>query len=360
MIFRKAKPVVAALRARLGRLARPTPRNKQEVETALSEPEGGGEAGQTDGQNLTAPFYEGDIQAQYSDSGTAQRQDEAQRAKGDPYLRTQVRQNWIMVAATIVIAFATVITTVTGLYQWQAIQKQLASADESSKQTDRLIKAMEKQSDASQDIAEQNKELVGQSGEQTKAMAAQADASQTQADASIAQAEAAKQSVTASVTSARAAERSARISQQAFSVGERPYVAVKSVTMGNLAVGQAPIIGVEFINSGRTPALNTSLQIRFTAAARRLPETKEEMRQPNSGIKLFMPSGEIITQRIRTEWAPTQEQIEGVKKGTVFLYVFGTAYYDDGAGEHHIMDFCALYNHVEKAFNFCRGQNTST
>jgi hypothetical protein len=251
------------------------------MEAAPSEREGGGEAEQAEGQNLATPLYEGEVQTQHADGGAAQRQDEAHRAEGDPYLRTQVRQNWIMVGATIVISFATVITTAIGYYQWQAIQKQLASADETSKQTDRLIGAMQKQADAataqantSQAIAEQNKELVGHAGEQADASLTQANASQdlvrqnselvahageqaqasqTQAAASVAQAEAAKQSATAAQTYAGAAERSAQVAERAFTVGERAYLHVRKMTLEKYPV-DCLCIRVNYVNAGRLPA----------------------------------------------------------------------------------------------------------
>jgi hypothetical protein len=229
-----------------------------------------------------------------------------------------------------------------------------------SKQTERLISAMQKQAEASQSVADQNRELVKHAGEQAKALTVQANASQTQANASVAQAEVARQSLGAAQISARAAEQSAQAATQTFNLGERPYVSSVEGKIIDLTLGKQPSAAVTFKNNGRTPAYNVTVETTIAGLLSALPEN------PNYGnipfhSTFFLPAGGQFVQTVASDTVLTDKHIDAINNGVMYVYVFGRGTYYDGLKRRYDFKFCFFYSPASPSgLLVCSQHNTSS
>jgi uncharacterized membrane-anchored protein YhcB (DUF1043 family) len=305
MIFRKARPLAAAIRAAAVRLVRtPSPRHEDQVEAAPSGGEGGDEAEHTDQQQPTAPPYEGEIQTNHASSGTAQQQREAKSTEGDPYLRTQVRQNWVMVSATVVIAVAACITTVIGVYQWKSIQDQLAAGKETSKQTQQLIQA-------TQDLATHSAETANAATNQAQFMEQLAGATKTSAGASL---------------------ESAQLAAQ----GSRPYLRADFAFLGGDQNRRD--FYIRFANGGNSPAVDVRVEydIRLGGLVGR------NLKGSFQPFSVYPSQPETV----RLTTSLTQKEIEAIEQLKIPATVRVSGSYASGASGRRfpLPYFCKMYD----------------
>lgn len=232
--------------------------------------------------------------------------------------------------------------------QTSIMRGQLESMNSSSKQTQDLIDATRGTANASQSVAEQNKELVAHAGEQAKA--------------SLAQAEAAKQSIGAAQTSARASEQVARIAQQSFYIGDRPYVTAKNAVMDKFELGAKPRVSVLFINTGKTPAIDLQMGAIVSVGRAPEPDLDAALKQTPSdliypfmpeGSKMLLPAGGETYAEVQGAEVISKATLEEIKSSKIFLFVWGGAFYKDGLGKLHKLQFCLFYDPSSEGFVAC-------
>ncbi|HKO98267.1 MAG TPA: hypothetical protein VJU86_14815 [Pyrinomonadaceae bacterium] len=146
-----------------------------------------------------------------------------------------------------------------------------------------------------------------------------------------------------------------------LSIAERPYVAVKSIKLSKVDVGQSPIVEILFENAGKTPAHNVSFQYFVVIAHGLIPENPEYPKIKGEIGKVFMQSGGLQEGRIVADWTIETEDMEGIKNKSFRLCVFGFGTYEDGAGTAHKLKFCGFYNPEQPSqLSVCPAHNSST
>lgn len=261
-----------------------------------------------------------------------------------------------MVWTTAVVAFGTLFYAGAAAFQIYVLKQ---SAAETSRQTDKLIEASDRlasiANQQADDARKANEEMLNKAERLTHANEELVKTATTQANASMSQAN-------TSDVSARAAEKSAAIAEQAFTIGERPYMAVKQIKVNDFEKGKSPTVELVFSNSGKTPALNVHCRAYSTGRTeRRLGAVKyPEVSNLSEGIVETQGSVKeplIVMSEFSQEAKDTA--IEAVKKKQIWIFVYGIVDYDDGAGRHHVLKFCHVYNAESGDMEICEEHNTS-
>ena len=100
---------------------------------------------------------------------------------------------------------------------------------------------------------------------------------------------------------------------------------------------------MKIINSGKTPALKFKGRI----TAQDLP--KESQFYPdyralplgaNETVGVILPNVSMILNTVPRGKKLEQEVVDGIKNGTIILYVYGELTYEDVSGRPHTTDFC--------------------
>jgi hypothetical protein len=231
--------------------------------------------------------------------------------------------------------------------QTEIMKGQLESMKSDSAQTQQMI-------EATQRMAEQNEKLVGHAG--------------TQAEASLAQADAAKQSVGAAESSAKAAEQGAQIARQSFYIGDRPYVSVRNSDLDELKVGEKPRATIFFINTGKTPAFEFRMGAIISIGRLPEPDLDEALKQTSADLVYpFMSKGSRSTLPASVETGGlaratevlSQETLEEIKSGKMYLFIWGGGLYKDGLGKPHRFLFCVFYTPADDSFTHCPTFNST-
>ena len=172
-------------------------------------------------------------------------------------------------------------------------------------------------------------------------------------------------------TSARTAERNAAAAERyakAFVNTERPWLAVRPISLGDFRkvcesvdfpVGEPisvrPVVRMEFVNYGRSPALLVEYCVEFSVF-RGLPPGPSYTHIVK--IEDLTVSGDSFTAFIRPDIgradstffqefvspdAIDRKQISDIRRNKVQLWVYGFFKYTDNAGDPHEWAFCAAW-----------------
>jgi hypothetical protein len=114
---------------------------------------------------------------------------------------------------------------------------------------------------------------------------------------------------------------------------------------------------VEFVNAGRTPALNIKIDIGIGLLPRTVPEKLPENVNHLPGRSVVLP-GENLAQTILPPSLSDQDFSMRIKSGFL-VYLWGTIEYDDFFGKHHTTEFCFFNDNMNNTnFVVCPSHNT--
>jgi hypothetical protein len=135
-----------------------------------------------------------------------------------------------------------------------------------------------------------------------------------------------------------------RITREANEVSQRAWLTVKSSTLAKpLAIGEAPTVIVQIVNSGRSPALKVLVSGAVFSRAKLRPEDMAEgappgrrpfsrmVIGPDTSTTVPMDSDEPITRQV---------QIDAIHAGLWRLYTKGFISYRDIFGKARKSRFC--------------------
>jgi len=211
------------------------------------------------------------------------------------------------------------------------------------------LSAMQGQANTLRDSLEQTRKAAN-------AAVTQANASKTQAAASTVQAQIAKQTAGAVVSSARAAEQSAQTAAQSFTIGERPFLYFKIVTMNNFEVGKSPHIEVFVANAGRTAAYKITLEIDYAIT---IPAVSNSLvyhgggTTSGSNYELSIPAAGELKLNTATPFQLNESQVNFLKNGIARFYFYGKGYYFSELGKKYPFTFCYVYDKDSNSLIIC-------
>lgn len=143
------------------------------------------------------------------------------------------------------------------------------------------------------------------------------------------------------------AERASHLDQRAW-VNVGRTIRPSEIKAG---VSQVESIGMEFINSGKTQALDVNTVIAAQTLLTNIPFSplyKGEARDSRTNLRPGVPfSVKVPNVTLR------QEQIDAIRNGTLIFYVYGEISYEDIFANHHCTKFCLSFSPDLKGTGFC-------
>jgi hypothetical protein len=249
----------------------------------------------------------------------------------DRYLLPQVNKNdidWlksqmVITLATIITALATATYAFVTIFQWKALSRQ--------------VSAMENQvtkMDAQLGLASEQIVLMRQSLKLTESSNESARDANKLADKSLLE-----------------TQKSVVIAQKSLEFSEGAAVSVQAVTMDPtiLAADKEFTITFEFINKGRTNALNPTKSGYVTIG------TEKNHSSSNSQLLLGGPpiAPEIPVDMHISQSGLPQQTIDAVNNGVVRLYAYVNIRFADVFRKEHQFEECRYYEPKLKQFVFC-------
>lgn len=272
-----------------------------------------------------------------------------------PYEESQLRLTRWLVVATAVIAVATVIyMAFSGL--------QLREIRSSGEDTRNLAQSAGRSANAATDQVNAMRGQLDTMNQQTNTMREQTNTMNKSLDLTNRAVTSGEIQAKTSQVSARAAQESAQVARRAFDIGERPYLAVKHITLNDFVAEKRPYVVILFENAGKTPALNviTKGYSDFNIA----PEwQKVEYRKLPKLSRQFVQSGGIYELKFfisDVDEAIPEFVLNAIKSQQIWIVIYGVSEYTDGVGKGHVMRFCAFYDIKASEFKNCSEHNDST
>jgi hypothetical protein len=141
---------------------------------------------------------------------------------------------------------------------------------------------------------------------------------------------------------------------------ERPYVVIKEISLENVSANAQPSYVVVYENSGKTTARKLSVTVVYELRTSPLPDNPAYP-EP-SGVVSMVDLGAGGQGRVTdtARLALKRGDIDALKQGRAWLYVYGVAKYSDGHGQEYVMKFCTFYNPSTGITNFCAQHNNSS
>jgi hypothetical protein len=125
-------------------------------------------------------------------------------------------------------------------------------------------------------------------------------------------------------------------------VDQRPWVGIKDLELvGTVAVGQSMVLKIDYLNTGKTPALHVAFTNCGTGDTEEAtlhmgcPDSVYGLAAPNLGMHVDFVSAPV-----------TQIYVDRLKARTVQSYYRGTLVYRDIFGNAHHTRFCAFYDGI--------------
>jgi hypothetical protein len=152
----------------------------------------------------------------------------------------------------------------------------------------------------------------------------------------------AKSSDASTTASLKLTREGLRMTRETDEVSRRAWLTVKTATLAKpLARGEAPVVLLEIINSGKSPALDVILAGSvFSRAALPLQDVPREIIGPDSSRMAIGPDAMIIIPMTASEPISEQEQIDAIRYGPWRLYARGVIAYLDALRTPHKTTFC--------------------
>lgn len=152
----------------------------------------------------------------------------------------------------------------------------------------------------------------------------------------------AKSSEASTVESLRLTREGLRITRETDEVSRRAWLTVKTASLAKpLAKGEAPIVLLEVVNSGKSPAVDVILA--GSVFSRAVPPSQDAPREiagPDSSRTAVGPDAMITIPMTASEPISEQEQIDAIRHGPWRLYARGVIAYHDALRTPHKTTFC--------------------
>jgi hypothetical protein len=233
-------------------------------------------------------------------------------------------ERWMLIL-TAVMACATVVSAVVGIYQWQVMSGQLAEMKTSSADTKTLAQAAQNQAIAAKESAD----------------AAKAQATAAQNATSIA-----KQAFDENV--------------KTFQQDQRAWIAIKGIRIFDPFEAHKPLtVRATMVNTGKTPAFNTMhlATVAITDQPLNIKKFEKLVKVRPKGGRSTMPPNIDSFLDTTTDENLTDQEVQSIKAGKIHIYYFGTIDYSDAFGRSHRTQFCATYFPSTNDFGLCSEYN---
>jgi hypothetical protein len=145
--------------------------------------------------------------------------------------------------------------------------------------------------------------------------------------------------------------------KETIKITERAWVGIHAVS-AQVEIGKPIITTVEFINTGKTPAINLTTRAVGEAVVKNSPPdyTKEGYSIDSKGI--VYPQQKIrISLKDSTQPPLNQVGFDQVEKGDALIYVHGRVNYSDVFGKDHWFTYCFLYEPDRKTVSAYKEHN---
>jgi len=237
--------------------------------------------------------------------------------------QTAIHNKALVLTGTIV-AFGTLFYVGVAIFQYCLMEK---SANLASKQTDRMIGEMEKQTQAMQNAANTSKNAV------------------------------------------KLAERNIQTTQEQSRLDQRAWVGATEMNPPSFKDGDITVyikegekntsFGVNIVNSGKTPARKVKNKQKITAypANAKFIPFYPPINEREMSVSVIQPGMKSILYFGLFDDPLTKEQINSFREGENILYIYGEITYEDVFGKKHRTTFCSyLDKTLSKTFQ-CQTYN---
>lgn len=137
--------------------------------------------------------------------------------------------------------------------------------------------------------------------------------------------------------------------RKATRIAERGYVGAKTIALIDFKIGVIPYIEVTFLNGGRTPIWNLYTPASFEVSDEP-PNKTVPLSPPKDEPGAFLPANLTGTFRYFFPRALDAKLDREFMDGSVKLYFYGIAWFDDCWGERRSFPFDYVYNPIRRVF----------
>lgn len=284
---------------------------------------------------------------------SANNQDIDSHNGNENYLRKKISEeikktkitDLVTVFATVVIMVATTVYSFIALKQWKVMERQ---TDASFQQ---LSIAKDSIKIASDSLEESRKSASEQSNRAERITIANEQIAQISKNSVETAQEVAKKSLDATIENFRLEQR-AWIGPMALKWDD--YIEGKKKV--HIKEGEQFKVGVNLINSGKTPAFNVKAFIIVTAlkqGEKPDPQKRQEDELLHQTNAVMQPGGTFGLDNISANFIPSKNQIESLSRGERVIHLFGKIIYEDVFDQQHFTKFCMFLHQDLASFSGC-------
>jgi hypothetical protein len=138
-------------------------------------------------------------------------------------------------------------------------------------------------------------------------------------------------------------------------IGERAYMGIRAVTLEKFGLGKEPVLGLKFVNGGRTPAWNVSVGISFGMGTR-FPTERPRIKSESN----LLPAGIDQEVQIQIPVVITAVIIKELMDETTKMFIRGEVQFRDAWNDKRKFYFNLVYIPSENKFgNYKEEQPTN-
>jgi hypothetical protein len=144
---------------------------------------------------------------------------------------------------------------------------------------------------------------------------------------------------------------------EASRLDQRAWVGIKNMSISTMEVGQRLRTGIDVINSGKTIAKDLR-QTGYLVISRKIINIDEVVTSgtlPSTEPHIFgstFPNQQVVVNN-SIDSVLTAEQINAIKSGTLFVYLFGDLFYLDVYNRSHVTQYAGRYDPNSGIFLAC-------
>jgi hypothetical protein len=138
---------------------------------------------------------------------------------------------------------------------------------------------------------------------------------------------------------------------------DRPWIGVSHVDAIQPAPGQQMGAVITFLNSGKTPAFDVSVES-GTGILSVPPNPPFTIVNTVKNQMVAFPTQEFIVND-KTSTPLSAEQVADIQAGRTWFAIGSNVSYADQYRRRHVTTFCAFYNVTNKTFSTCEKGNTA-
>jgi hypothetical protein len=142
--------------------------------------------------------------------------------------------------------------------------------------------------------------------------------------------------------------------KESFYLSERAYIGLKTFKIESLLPDQSPVLKMLFINGGKTPAWNVTIQMALNVGTE--PNlSRDWTRGEPTDSEAFVPAGETFNgSSIQPEPLPAKS-VTAVENEIAKLFVVGVCKYKDMMKRDRVYPFCLAYKPRQRVFKHYKG-----